>query len=708
MTCPSPEHLRELLREERLEQFPAEIVAHLRHCHECQGRLRGMGAATKLDSLLGHDGNDDVGKPASTSVVGSVPSPATMETITFQKQPLSCVGQYELLRRIGRGGGGEVYEALHTRLCKRVAVKLLSAKDAGDEFVRRRFFREMEAIGRLNHPNIVQAYDAGEVDGVLYLAMELVEGTNIEMLARQVGPLRIEDACEIVRQAALGLQHAHEHGMVHRDLKPSNLLMSSMGVKIADLGMALLRSSEPADDRLTGSYVVMGTADYMAPEQVEGARHVDIRADLYSLGCTLYRLLAGHAPFARPENDTLMKKLMAHVHEPAPDISSLRPETPARLKAVLEKLLAKDRCKRFAEPQELVNALAPLCLDADLVQLSVLVSTERFKGQAELKPIVPCPPAQDQTTTNPVHTGETVLLPHPNRRSRQIALAVMASVLVALVTGHHRLWNDNTADQGSENNQADQHTGNSKVQTTQTTSNSKNFLNNSFVNPTVAVPAITNPDKMEAPDVGPIAQRWKREFGLLPRELVWPGRSGLGTWRLDEDLRSLVIQTNKTIRFVSLGELTPEHRNVRLKIDMLPQSKDGEFGFFLGFGVEKNDNPRFARFQAIQIGILPPGQGVVVGRYLAELDGHTGHVQQDRNQHMIIAVPIGRETLGLEIRVRDANLQLVTFCGTNSVELYSQAINANYSESEFLGSFGIFAQDTTVWFSNPQFERNAP
>lgn len=531
MTCPSPEHLRELLREERLEQFPAEIVAHLRHCHECQGRLRGMGAATKLDSLLGHDGNDDVGKPASTSVVGSVPSPATMETITFQKQPLSCVGQYELLRRIGRGGGGEVYEALHTRLCKRVAVKLLSAKDAGDEFVRRRFFREMEAIGRLNHPHIVQAHDAGEIDGVLYLAMELVEGTNIEMLARQVGPLRIEDACEIVRQAALGLQHAHEHGMVHRDLKPSNLLMSSMGVKIADLGMALLRSSEPADDRLTGSYVVMGTADYMAPEQVEGARHVDIRADLYSLGCTLYRLLAGHAPFARPENDTVMKKLMAHVHEPSPDISSLRPETPARLKAVLEKLLAKDRHDRFAEPQELVNALAPLCLDADLVQLSVLVSTERFKGQAELKPIVPCPPLQNQTTTSPFYSSETVLLPHPNRCSRKIALVVMAVVLVAFVYRSHMFWSDKATNQVSENNQAVQHSGqNGADSTNQPASNSQESHNTNSVTSVIAVPAITTPKKVEASVLGPVAQRWQKEFGILPSEVIWPGQSGRGAW----------------------------------------------------------------------------------------------------------------------------------------------------------------------------------
>lgn len=297
-------------------------------------------------------------------------------TVTFKSQLTQGIGNYQLLERIGRGGGGEVYAARHIRLERRDAVKLLAAKDAGDTNVRKRFLREMLSIGRLKHPHIVQAYDAGEVDGVLYLAMELVEGPNVDLFAQRISRMEIADACEIVRQAAVGLQHIHEHGLVHRDLKPSNLLLSSSGVKIADLGLALLRSSEPTDDRLTGTFVVMGTADYIAPEQAENARDVDIRADLYSLGCTLYRLLSGQAPFAYLGRGMVLDKLRAHIYDPAPDIRTQRPDISKQLLAILEKLLAKNREERFSQPLELVEALAPYCGGADLTKLLESKSTE--------------------------------------------------------------------------------------------------------------------------------------------------------------------------------------------------------------------------------------------------------------------------------------------------------------------------------------------
>lgn len=280
-----------------------------------------------------------------------------VKTVTFHRQLNDGIGNYQLLKRIGRGGGGEVYVARHRSLERLDAVKLLAAKDAGDAQVRQRFYREMQSIGRLKHPHIVQAYDAGESDGVLYLAMELVEGPDVEKLAKRIMRMEVADACEIVRQAALGLHHIFEHGLVHRDLKPSNLLISPSGVKIADLGMALLRTSELSDQRLTGTFVILGTADYMAPEQAENARGADIRADLYSLGCTLYRLLAGHVPFAHIGRGMVLQKLQAHVHDPAPDIRTRRVDIPEPLVGILNKLLAKDRESRFAEPRELASAL---------------------------------------------------------------------------------------------------------------------------------------------------------------------------------------------------------------------------------------------------------------------------------------------------------------------------------------------------------------
>ena len=201
--------------------------------------------------------------------------------------------------------------------------------------------------------------------------MEFVDGLNLETLAQRIGPMEIWDACEVIRQAAQGLQHVFESDMVHRDLKPSNLLVSKSGVKIADLGLAMfdraesaqgsLRSKNEVDDRLTGEHTVLGTVDYMAPEQAEGSRAVDIRADMYSLGCTLFRLLVGRAPYALPENSSTMKKMVAHASDPIPDIQYFRPDVPDELATVIKRLLEKKRSKRYSEPRELVDALVPFC-----------------------------------------------------------------------------------------------------------------------------------------------------------------------------------------------------------------------------------------------------------------------------------------------------------------------------------------------------------
>ena len=188
----------------------------------------------------------------------------------------------------------------------------------------------MEAIGRLNHNNIVRATDAGEADGVHYLVMELIDGIDLARLVRLAGPLPVAAACELVRQAAVGLQYAHENGLVHRDIKPSNLLLSVNGeLKISDLGLALLNRDERASGELTVTGQVMGTADYMAPEQWEDSHAVDIRADLYSLGCTLYTLLAGRPPFAGPKHRSALRKMAAHAKELVPPITDHRADVPA-------------------------------------------------------------------------------------------------------------------------------------------------------------------------------------------------------------------------------------------------------------------------------------------------------------------------------------------------------------------------------------------
>lgn len=280
------------------------------------------------------------------------------------------IREYRLLEQIGAGGMGAVYKAEHTKLKRIVALKLLPPSRVQDSRAIARFEREMEAIGRLDHPSVVRATDAGEHDGSHYLVMEYVEGIDLASLAQREGPLSVADACELIRQTALGLQYVHEHGLVHRDVKPSNLMLTPAGrVKILDLGLALLRSGEPGC-HLTDSGQALGTADYMAPEQAIDSRQVDIRADIYSLGCTLYRLLAGRAPFAAAEYPGVVERILAHVNEPVPPLRSFRPGLQAELEALIDRMLAKKPAGRFTIPRELAQSLEPFAAGSDLQGLA--------------------------------------------------------------------------------------------------------------------------------------------------------------------------------------------------------------------------------------------------------------------------------------------------------------------------------------------------
>ena len=216
--------------------------------------------------------------------------------------------------------------------------------------------------------------------------MEFVEGTGLDALVSQRGPLPVAEACEVIRQAALGLQHLHEHGLVHRDVKPSNLMLTPSGlVKVIDLGLARMVSGSAQEGQISVPGQFLGTLDYMAPEQCDDCHTVDIRADIYSLGCTLYHLLAGGPPFAACSSP--YKKLKAHVEAPAPPIREQRPDIPDQVAAALERMLAKDRNGRYATPAEGGAALLPFAKDASLPGL--------LRGDPRHRPMA-----------QPVHTGD--------------------------------------------------------------------------------------------------------------------------------------------------------------------------------------------------------------------------------------------------------------------------------------------------------------
>ncbi len=271
------------------------------------------------------------------------------------------LGKYRLLALLGRGGMSSVYLAEHVLMRRRCAIKVLPAKRVGDTSYLARFHREAQAVAALDDPNIVRAYDVDhQMDRdseIHFLVMEYVEGSSLQELVARQGTIAFADAADYIRQAALGLAHAHKAGLVHRDIKPANLLLDKHGtVKILDLGLARFFNGGDEEQALTIQHdeKVLGTADYLAPEQALDSHSVDARADIYSLGCTLYFLLAGHPPFTE---GTLAQRLMAHQTKDPPPLESERPDTPASLIEIVRKMTAKKPDDRYTTALETSQAL---------------------------------------------------------------------------------------------------------------------------------------------------------------------------------------------------------------------------------------------------------------------------------------------------------------------------------------------------------------
>jgi serine/threonine protein kinase/tetratricopeptide (TPR) repeat protein len=269
----------------------------------------------------------------------------------------TMLGPYRLEKKLGEGGMGTVFKATHTHLEKAVAVKVLSTRVTSQGDFIARFKREMKAVGKLEHSNIIRAMDAGEIGGVHFLTMEYVEGADLARLVQTRGPLPPAEALDIVEQVAAALAAAHAVGLVHRDIKPSNLMLTTAGqVKVLDLGLARIGEELQAGTQLTGAGEVFGTPDYMAPEQWEDARLADRRTDLYALGCSLHYLLTGHAPFERYLGTPA--KMTAHFRASIPVLPLADSRVSRDLNSIFERLLAKQPEDRFQSAAELTEAIA--------------------------------------------------------------------------------------------------------------------------------------------------------------------------------------------------------------------------------------------------------------------------------------------------------------------------------------------------------------
>lgn len=457
------------------EEYSAQIASHVEVCTRCQSSLETL--VDQVDdpilAQLRQDRQSDnretpcrfeaeamcrevVALVAELSVVER--RPLSNDADFEEPDILPSIAGYEFQQLLGQGGMGSVHQALHVGLEKVVAIKLLTRRLARNKAAVERFRREMKAVGKLQHPNIVSAHDAGEANGTPYLVMEYVPGADLGVLIRQHTVFAVPDACELIRQAACGLEHAARRGLVHRDIKPSNLILTQVDggppvVKILDFGLTLLaipnstNLEEEAQPGLTGSGQVMGTVEYMSPEQALDSHDVDARSDIYGLGATLFKLLTGVAPFMQGRRPNLARQLAALAYETAPPVTTRRPDLPPELARLVDSMLSRARENRPATAGEVAQRLAPFCEGcrledllrqksaAEVSSLTVIRQEASTASASDARTeVIPLPqPADASATTRPGTPCQTA--PGVRLRRNLLRLLAVGVAGVALLAG---------------------------------------------------------------------------------------------------------------------------------------------------------------------------------------------------------------------------------------------------------------------------------
>ncbi len=428
-SCPQPEALRNYLTG-KLPDAETEIVEnHLANCQRCQVYLEILSEesdslmqlvadAAAVPQLAGSNPIDTAFK--QTGFVSHGQKDGSASARSGPGDSTYMIRDYRILECIGQGGMGSVYRALHIRLKLQRAVKILKSDRIVAPETISRFAREMEVVGKLKHPNIVQALDAGEHEGLPYFVMEFISGINLSQLVRRLGPLPVPEACSIVRMAASALQFAHEQKVIHRDVKPSNLMITADGVvKLLDLGLAQILELE-GDDALSRADQVLGTLAYMSPEQLSGRRQVTPQSDIFSLGITFHELLTGQRPFDRPGMPPLVS-----------DIRSVRPDVDENLSALVGDMIALTPSER---PLTMTDVESRLNAISTAENLQALVA-EYYRWDNRTLPISRSKFAKADTEAG------------SSRRPGRQPTAVLSSIASPVTAEHKSFWKDQNATQ---------------------------------------------------------------------------------------------------------------------------------------------------------------------------------------------------------------------------------------------------------------------
>jgi serine/threonine protein kinase len=681
--CPTRDQLAAFSHSTLAPAALESVAEHLASCLGCAAVVREMDES--VDGLLA-----ELRRPARPEPFADEPACRQLEeaaqsfadgegdlaTVADGRRPIPQLApfqlrQYRILEKLGQGGMGTVYKALHVRLNQVVAIKMIRPDRQSDFQVVARFHREMKTLGSLRHPNVIQVTDADEADGFDYLVMEYVEGIDLGRLVRCLGQLAVADACELARQAAVGLQHVHDQGLVHRDLKPSNFLVSCDGcVKVLDWGLALRSAAGGVSDDLTSPGLMMGTADFVAPEQVGDPHHVDGRADLYSLGCTLYCLLASRPPFYGARYPSNAKKIAAHVNEPVPPIQELRPDVHEELAALIGQLLAKDPAGRPACSAEVAERLAPFAKGSDLpgVVGAARALEEPPTASEKGQPGETNPPALE--TPHPPREAKPASSSGPSRR-RLGPVAVAAAFLVGVGIAAGYLMR-------------------------------------------------TNPPKED--ETGPpIRGVWNPCLKREPVRLVLPdGPAGNALTSFDKGKELFVVDSGAPA-YWSLG--TADRANYAFRVNVKQHGWTEGMGIFFGYHETVRKGERCTKFQLIRLqnhGRLnreEPG-GLFVHRELH----YSFYQPASRLNFGMELMPIARlapppaneQEEIVEIQVGPPGLvhafwgkqELTELLGYEANVMRKMAADCQLTEADYVGQFGLFVWSASVSFRNAQFMPN--